>query len=76
MIADQFEAAGIDISAAQIERARRNVPGATFIHAVLMDIEFEAAICCSPSNPTPNRASSGRGWASRCSSANTTPPRR
>jgi cyclopropane fatty-acyl-phospholipid synthase-like methyltransferase len=41
-IAERFDATGIDISAAQIARARRNVPAATFIRANLMEIDFEA----------------------------------
>jgi SAM-dependent methyltransferase len=32
-LAERFAVTGIDISARQIELARRNVPGATFIHA-------------------------------------------
>jgi cyclopropane fatty-acyl-phospholipid synthase-like methyltransferase len=31
---------GVDVSAAQIERARRNVPSAEFIHADLLELEF------------------------------------
>jgi cyclopropane fatty-acyl-phospholipid synthase-like methyltransferase len=40
-IAERHEATGIDVSAAQIERARRNVPGARLIHGDLMEVEFE-----------------------------------
>ena len=38
-----IEAVGIDISAAQIERARENVPDAEFVHSDLTEIEFEQA---------------------------------
>ena len=34
---------GVDISAAQIELARRNVPGATFVHADVTAVEFPDA---------------------------------
>ena len=37
------QAVGIDISAAQIERARENVPDAEFVHSDLTEIEFEQA---------------------------------
>jgi SAM-dependent methyltransferase len=42
-IAEGFDATGIDISAAQIERARRNVPGARFVQADLVEIDFKAS---------------------------------
>ena len=42
-IALAHEAVGIDISAAQIERARENVPDAEFVHSDLTEIEFEQA---------------------------------
>ena len=41
-MAERLEATGVDISGAQIERARRNVPGATFVHGDLMSVDFEA----------------------------------
>jgi cyclopropane fatty-acyl-phospholipid synthase-like methyltransferase len=34
---------GVDGSVQQIVRARRNVPAATFVHADMCDVEFEAA---------------------------------
>jgi SAM-dependent methyltransferase len=37
-LATQFEVTGVDISAAQIELARRNVPTATFIQADVSDV--------------------------------------
>jgi cyclopropane fatty-acyl-phospholipid synthase-like methyltransferase len=40
-ISERFELTGVDISARQIEWARRNVPGADFVHADLMELEFE-----------------------------------
>ncbi len=40
-MAQRLEATGIDISAAQIERARRNVPGARFVHEDLMEVDFD-----------------------------------
>ena len=40
-IALAHQAVGIDISAAQIERARENVPDAEFAHSDLTEIEFE-----------------------------------
>jgi cyclopropane fatty-acyl-phospholipid synthase-like methyltransferase len=40
-IAERFEATGIDISAAQVEQARRNVPEAEFLHADLMKVDFD-----------------------------------
>jgi len=42
-IALAHQAVGIDISAAQIERARENVPDAEFVHSDLTEIEFEQA---------------------------------
>jgi cyclopropane fatty-acyl-phospholipid synthase-like methyltransferase len=39
-IARRHEAVGIDISAAQVERARRNVPDAEFIHGDLTEAEL------------------------------------
>ena len=33
---------GVDISAAQIDAARRNVPGATFLHADMTSLAFDA----------------------------------
>ena len=39
-LADRFEVVGVDISTAQIERARVNVPNATFIVGDLTVVEF------------------------------------
>jgi cyclopropane fatty-acyl-phospholipid synthase-like methyltransferase len=39
-IAERQRATGIDVSAAQIERARRNVPGARLIHGDVLDVEL------------------------------------
>ena len=41
VIAERHEATGIDLSVAQIDRARRNVPDAALIHGDLMEVEFE-----------------------------------
>jgi cyclopropane fatty-acyl-phospholipid synthase-like methyltransferase len=40
-IAIKHEAVGIDISAAQIDRARANVPAARFVHSDLTEVEFD-----------------------------------
>ncbi|WP_421725953.1 class I SAM-dependent methyltransferase [Bauldia sp.] len=42
VLASRFDVIGIDLSEAQIVRARRNVPDAEFIRADIMDIEFPA----------------------------------
>jgi SAM-dependent methyltransferase len=39
-ISERFAATGIDISAAQVERARENVPGARFLHGDLLAADF------------------------------------
>jgi cyclopropane fatty-acyl-phospholipid synthase-like methyltransferase len=39
-MAARHRALGVDVSAAQIERAKRNVPNAEFIHADLSELEF------------------------------------
>ena len=39
-LADRFEVVGVDFSIAQIERARSNVPNATFIVGDLTEVEF------------------------------------
>jgi cyclopropane fatty-acyl-phospholipid synthase-like methyltransferase len=39
-IAVRFEATGVDVSAAQLERARRNVPGAKSIHGDVTELDF------------------------------------
>jgi SAM-dependent methyltransferase len=39
-IAERFDATGVDVSAAQLERARRNVPGAKFIHGDVTELDF------------------------------------
>jgi len=40
---EKFELTGVDFSAGQIERARQNVPGPTFIHADMTKLEFSEA---------------------------------
>src|SRR4051794_26773423 len=40
-LATRFEVTGIDLSAGQIEAARRNVPEATFLVADMTTVEFE-----------------------------------
>jgi SAM-dependent methyltransferase len=42
-LAERFEVVGVDISGAQIHLARRNVPGATFIHADISELSFADA---------------------------------
>jgi cyclopropane fatty-acyl-phospholipid synthase-like methyltransferase len=39
-MAERFATTGVDVSRAQVERARRNVPDAEFIHADLGDVGF------------------------------------
>jgi cyclopropane fatty-acyl-phospholipid synthase-like methyltransferase len=41
VLAERFAVTGVDISAAQIARARTNVAAATFIHADLTELELE-----------------------------------
>ena len=36
LLADRFDVTGVDISEAQLDAARRNVPGASFVHDDLM----------------------------------------
>ncbi len=40
-LAERFEVVGVDISEAQLRLARANVPGATFIHGDLAELEIE-----------------------------------
>ena len=40
VLADRFEVVGVDFSTAQIEKARANVPDATFIVGDLTEVEF------------------------------------
>jgi cyclopropane fatty-acyl-phospholipid synthase-like methyltransferase len=40
-IAERHRGVGVDISGAQIERARTNVPTARFFHSDILDLEFE-----------------------------------
>ena len=40
LLADRFEVTGVDISEAQLEAARRNVPEASFVHDDLMHVDF------------------------------------
>lgn len=42
-LAEAFQVTGVDISEPQLERARRNVPSATFIHGDMATVEFAAA---------------------------------
>jgi SAM-dependent methyltransferase len=42
VLAERFEVVGVDVSAAQIERARANVPGATFMVGDLIEVDFGA----------------------------------
>ena len=39
-LAQRFNVTGVDLSARQIELARQNVPGATFLHADMTRLEF------------------------------------
>jgi len=39
-LAEKFDVTGVDFSAGQIERARRNVSGPTFMHADMTTLEF------------------------------------
>lgn len=39
-ISERFDATGIDVSAEQIERAKRNVPAARFLHGDLMELDL------------------------------------
>src|SRR3954467_1231439 len=43
LLAERFQVTGVDISARQIELARQNVPGATFIQADMADLHFPEA---------------------------------
>lgn len=43
VLAERFDVVGVDVSRAQIERARANVPAATFIVGDLGDVDFPAA---------------------------------
>jgi cyclopropane fatty-acyl-phospholipid synthase-like methyltransferase len=42
-IAQRHHATGVDISSAQVRRARRAVPGAEFLHADLVNLDFSRA---------------------------------
>jgi SAM-dependent methyltransferase len=42
-LADRFQVTGVDISPRQIERAQRNVPGATFLLADMSALDFPSA---------------------------------
>ncbi len=42
-LAERFSVVGVDISAAQVERARRNVPRAELIHGDITEVDFAAA---------------------------------
>ena len=43
-LAKKFDVTGVDFSARQIEHARRNVAGGTFIHADMTKLEFPEAM--------------------------------
>jgi ubiquinone/menaquinone biosynthesis C-methylase UbiE len=40
LLAERFEVIGVDISEAQLDLARKNVPGATFVHGDFSDLAF------------------------------------
>ncbi|HET9110469.1 MAG TPA: class I SAM-dependent methyltransferase [Ktedonobacterales bacterium] len=40
LLAERFSVTGVDISASQLELARREVPGATFIHGDMASVSF------------------------------------
>ena len=40
LLAERFHVTGVDISAGQLELARREVPGATFLHADMASVRF------------------------------------
>jgi cyclopropane fatty-acyl-phospholipid synthase-like methyltransferase len=40
LLADHFDVIGVDISATQLDAARRNVPGASFVHGDLAHVDF------------------------------------
>ena len=42
-LAERFNVTGVDISPRQIERARIDVPGATFINADMTDVDLQAS---------------------------------
>jgi cyclopropane fatty-acyl-phospholipid synthase-like methyltransferase len=42
-IQERHSAVGVDISTTQIDRARENVPAATFIHGDMLDVSFDDA---------------------------------
>jgi cyclopropane fatty-acyl-phospholipid synthase-like methyltransferase len=42
LVVHGFRVTGVDVSLGQIERARRNVPGANFIHADMTSVQFPA----------------------------------
>jgi len=42
-LADRFDAVGVDVSERQLELARANAPGATFVHADLTELQFPDA---------------------------------
>jgi SAM-dependent methyltransferase len=43
ILAENFELTGVDISGVQIDRARKLVPGASFLHADMATLEFPVA---------------------------------
>ena len=42
-LARRFTVTGVDISGGMLERAKANVPGATFIHGDIMSVEFQSS---------------------------------
>jgi SAM-dependent methyltransferase len=43
VLAERFDVVGVDISEAQLRLARKNVPGAQFVHADVAEVEFPLA---------------------------------
>jgi cyclopropane fatty-acyl-phospholipid synthase-like methyltransferase len=42
-LADRFRVTGVDLSAGQLERAARNIPGASFLHGDIMSMDLAAS---------------------------------
>src|SRR5437660_998280 len=63
LVAAGHDLVGIDISAGQLALARERVPSATFLHADLLDVAFEAgALSASAPGSSPTDGS-WRHWA-------------
>lgn len=43
ILANQFEVTGVDLSKEMVQLSRKNVPGGTFIHADIMEVDLPAA---------------------------------